>query len=127
MACLAIMPLGGSINAFDLKFKVVAIEPLSRIDAIAHLGNGIVIAGTRGSHPGYIYKSEDYGASWRKVGNITDSEQITCLCSGDNGVAICSQVIRYTFGELQTMERHGRTWAGFLLHHTKVTLMPMAC
>ena len=75
-----------STCAFELQFQVLRIEPRSRIDAITYLGNGVVIAGTRGSRPGYIHKSKDYGSTWQKVGDITGSDYITCLCSGKDGV-----------------------------------------
>lgn len=66
----------------ELEFKVIGIRPKSRIDAIAYFGDGVVIAGTRSAHPGDIHKSEDFGASWRRVGNVTGDDFITCLCSG---------------------------------------------
>jgi photosystem II stability/assembly factor-like uncharacterized protein len=50
------------------------------------MGNGVVIAGTRDSRPGYIHKSKDYGATWRQVGNVTGADYITCLSSGKGGV-----------------------------------------
>lgn len=84
-SCLTLLACGAT-TATELKFNIVRIEPNCRIDAIAYLGKGIVIAGTRDAHPGYIHKSEDYGATWREVGDITGSDYITCLCSGNNGV-----------------------------------------
>jgi photosystem II stability/assembly factor-like uncharacterized protein len=73
-------------DSADLDFNVIPIEPRSRVDAMAYLGNGVVIAGTRGSRPGFVHKSEDYGATWRSVGDITSGEDITCLAAGRNGV-----------------------------------------
>ncbi len=73
-------------DAADIDFKVIPIEPRSRVDAIAYLGNGVVVAGTRRSRPGFIHKSKDYGATWRSVGDITSGEDITCLAAGKNGV-----------------------------------------
>ena len=85
-AWLTTLPLCGSIFALELEFNTVQIVPRSRIDALAYLGKGVVICGTRGPHSGFIHKSQDYGATWRKVGDITPSEDITCLCSGEGGV-----------------------------------------
>ena len=73
----------GQADEFEL--KAVAIRPKSRIDAIAHFGSGVVIAGTRMPHPGDIHKSEDYGVSWRRVGNITGDDFITCIASSEDG------------------------------------------
>jgi len=85
--CVLVAPWCQATHASDLEFKVVPIRPASRIDALAYLGKGVVLAGTRNPHPGYVHKSEDYGASWRNVGDITGSDFVTCLCSGTGGVA----------------------------------------
>ncbi len=75
-------------HAFDLQFETIPLEPRSRVDAIAYLGNGVVLAGTRNSpHPGYIHKSTDYGRTWCEVGDITGDDFITCLASGTDGEA----------------------------------------
>ncbi len=86
MAFTTVLPLCASTHAFELTFKVVPLVPRSRIDAIAYLGNGVVIAGTRGTRPGYIHKSADYGATWRPVSDVTGTDYITCLCAGTGGV-----------------------------------------
>jgi len=73
--------------AFELNFKAVPVNPRSRIDAIAYLGNGIIIAGTRlPAQPGYIHRSKDFGETWQAVGDITGADYITCLRAGGNGL-----------------------------------------
>ncbi len=86
-ACTLLLALGDSTMAVELNFEVVEVEPRSRIDAIAYLGNGVVLAGTRGSQPGHLHKSDDYGATWHHVGNITGNDFITCLSADADGVA----------------------------------------
>ncbi len=83
---ISVILQSGHLWAIELDFKVQQSEPFSRIDALAYLGKGVVIAGTRRPHPGYILKSEDYGETWRTIGKITGSDYITCLCSGEGGV-----------------------------------------
>ncbi len=83
--CLIILATSHTSRAAELEFKATAINPKSRVDAIAYFGRGVVIAGTRKPHTGDIHKSEDYGASWHRVGNITGPDFITCLCSGEGG------------------------------------------
>ena len=71
----------------EWRFQLIATEPQTRIDAVAYLGKGVVLAGTRGApRPGFILRSKDFGASWQTVGDITGKDYITCLCSGGNGV-----------------------------------------
>lgn len=84
--CVIAAAICGPVHAIDLTFETVPVVPRSRIDAIASLGNGVVVAGTRGSQPGHIHRSDDTGATWRHVGQITGSDDITCLASGGNGI-----------------------------------------
>ncbi len=86
MVFLAVPPWCPRVAAADLKFTVTPLEPRSRIDAIAYLGKGVVLAGARDANPGYIHKSQDHGVTWRKIGNITGADYITCLASGRNGL-----------------------------------------
>ena len=62
-----------------------------RIDAIAYLGQGVVLCGTRYPNPGYIFKSTDFGQSWVNKGNITGRDKkeadITCIVSAGAGKA----------------------------------------
>ncbi len=77
---------GQSAMATELTFRTTRLDPDCRIGAIAYLGEGVVIAGTRGKRPGYIYKSTDYGETWNVAGDITGTDVITCVCSGGHGV-----------------------------------------
>ncbi|MCB1102955.1 MAG: hypothetical protein KDL10_11355 [Kiritimatiellae bacterium] len=74
-------------TAGELPLQIIATRPQSRIDAVAYLGEGVVLAGTR-SMPGsgHILRSKDFGESWQTIGNITGNEEITCLCSGGDGI-----------------------------------------
>ncbi len=79
-----------SIHA-QIPWEVSEIIPGGRFDAIVDLGEGKILAGTREPHPGIIVKSEDFGRSWREIGNITEKEEaigknsITCLANGGEG------------------------------------------
>ena len=70
IACLATLLSCQATSAWELKFKAVPIEPRGRIDALAYLGKGVVLAGTRNGHPDYLHRSKDYGATWHEVGDI---------------------------------------------------------
>ncbi len=84
--CLAVPVLLGAAFALDLEFKTATHARMGRIDAIAYLGKGVVVSGSRGGNStGYLFVSKDFGATWRKVGGITDGDFITCLQSGGNG------------------------------------------
>ena len=65
--------------------------PGGRIDAIADLGGGIVVAGSRNPKPGHIFRSTDCGASWTDLGNILGDDihtgSATCIASAGDGVA----------------------------------------
>lgn len=85
--CWAIVISPTSAPALDFSFKKVTINPKGRIDAIAYLGQGVVVAGSRGNNDtGYIFVSNDCGVTWRTIGNITGNDFITCLQSGGDGL-----------------------------------------
>ncbi len=65
--------------------KIPLIEP-GRIDAIASMDNGIVLAASRNPNPGHVFRSEDYGNTWTDVGQITTTG-ITCVLGGKNDKA----------------------------------------
>lgn len=62
-----------------------------RIDAIADLGNGIVIAGSRNPKPGHVFRSTDCGETWVDLGNLLGSDlysgSVTCVASAGKGTA----------------------------------------
>jgi photosystem II stability/assembly factor-like uncharacterized protein len=79
---------GFAAQGLELEFETVPLQPRSRIDALAYLGNGVVMAGTRKpDKPGHIHKSTDYGRTWTLVGDITGEDFITCLAAGEGGEA----------------------------------------
>lgn len=65
--------------------KISLIEP-GRIDAIAYVGEGVVLAGSRNPNPGHLFRSEDYGNTWTDLGQITP-QGITCVLGGNNNKA----------------------------------------
>ncbi len=84
----------GFIGTCDgqLVWEVKELIEGGRFDAVADLGNGQVIMGTRTPNPGMLFKSEDYGLSWKNLGDITSNpdaiggNSITCLANGKNGL-----------------------------------------
>jgi len=61
-----------------------------RVDAIAYLGNGVAVAGTRTPNPGRIFKSTDYGKTWVDkaiVTGSTENDDITAIASAGGGVS----------------------------------------
>ncbi len=62
-----------------------------RIDALADLGQGVVIAGSRFPQPGFIYISRDAGASWTNLGRLLGDDpqgsSVTCMCGDGDGTA----------------------------------------
>lgn len=74
---------------FD-KWEIKELAPGGRIDAIADFGDGVVVAGTRRPNPGKIFRSEDFGKTWKMVQNIIDvsgNGSITCIARGRNKTA----------------------------------------
>lgn len=85
--CWMLLALSNSASAWDTAFKQTLVEPQGRIDAIAYLGDGVVVAGSRGRNDtGYIFLSDDCGATWRTLGNVTGTDFITCLQAGGDGL-----------------------------------------
>ncbi len=77
----------------QVNWKVKRLVKNGRIDAIADLGDGVVIAGTRWPNPGMIFRSTDYGITWKKVKTIKlpkgtyRNNQILCLMNGSGDYA----------------------------------------
>lgn len=72
-------------------WQVHPVIPGGRIDAIADLGEGVVIAGSRNPKPGHLFRSTDCGESWTDLGNLLGEQlhtgSVTCVASGGHGVA----------------------------------------
>ena len=74
-----------------LSWQTHVAAPGARIDALAWLGEGVVVAGTRSPHPGHVLKSADCGRTWKDSGNLLGTDplgaSITCLASAGGGTA----------------------------------------
>lgn len=55
----------------QVNWKAQEIIKDGRIDAIADLGDGVIIAGSRWPNSGMIFRSTDYGITWKKVKDLT--------------------------------------------------------
>ena len=69
----------------EWNWQKTLVQKGGRIDAIADFGNGVMVLGTRNPNPGNVYRSEDYGKTWKWVGNITGDDFITCIASDGRG------------------------------------------
>jgi len=87
-----------------------AMAPNGRIDAIADLGNGIVMAGTRDDLPGHLYRSEDCGETWVDLGQITDGDRITGSISSIAGDGSGTAYFLTGAGEVWKSSDFGLTW-----------------
>ncbi len=81
----------GAIADRPLHWDCQLLAPGGRIDAIAHLGDGVVVAGTRNLEPGLIFRSTDYGRTWTRTAQVDSGEflgtNVTCITSAGGGVA----------------------------------------
>jgi len=117
------------------KWQVHPVIPGGRIDAIADLGEGVVIAGSRNPKPGHIFRSTNCGETWTDLGNLLGEElhtgSVTCVASAGGGVAYLLTgdahvwksvdwgVTWSPLGQVSNMPRH----EGF--HHSySMTLLP---
>lgn len=72
----------------QVNWQVTELVPGGRFDAVADLGNGTVIMGSRSPDPGHIFRSTDYGVSWAKLDASTREENtmhnngILCMAGG---------------------------------------------
>jgi len=85
--CWALVLMSSGGGASDIAFEQLMVDSRGRIDAIAYLGRGVVVAGTRGNNDtGSIYVSDDCGVTWRTMGDVTGTDFITCLQAGGGGL-----------------------------------------
>lgn len=93
-------------------WDVYSAIPGGRIDAIADLGEGVIVAGSRNPKPGHIFRSTDCGATWTDLGNLLGDElhtgSVTCLASGGDGVAYLLTGDAHVWKS----EDWGETWVG---------------
>jgi photosystem II stability/assembly factor-like uncharacterized protein len=77
---------GGRANEPHIDWECRLVCDGGRIDAIADLGDGVVVAGSRYPRPGHIYLSCDAGATWTDLGNLLGNEpltsSVTCIAAG---------------------------------------------
>ena len=95
--------------ASEIPWKVFDLISKGRIDAIADLGNGIIVLGTRNTTPAFCFKSIDYGLTWKKVAAIESSEKragVTCIQSGGEGICYLLNESSEFFRSLD----YGETW-----------------
>ena len=75
----------------SIEWTSIEMATNGRIDAIADLGNGIVLAGTRDDTPGHIYRSTDCGDTWVDLGQIISGDRfeasISSIAAGPDGAA----------------------------------------
>ncbi len=98
-----------------VRWERTELAPGGRIDAIADLGDGILIAGARGVNHGRIFRSMDYGKSWQQTQRIASGQQgaITCLARGHGKDAY----LLTEQGDFWRSEDHGKSWR----HLTRIT------
>jgi photosystem II stability/assembly factor-like uncharacterized protein len=105
------------INPLVKEWKATELAPGGRIDAIADLGDGILIAGSRGNSYGRIFRSEDYGLTWTLAQNIAEPARkgsVTCVAkgSGTDAYLLTEQ------GDFWRSKDRGKSWT-FLAHLTE--------
>lgn len=87
-----------------------------RLDSIEYLGDGVLVAGSRSPNPGHVFRSFDYGKTWRDLGDITGSIQVTTIKSAGQGVAY----LLTSMAHLWKTTDYGLTWGnlGKISHNT---------
>jgi photosystem II stability/assembly factor-like uncharacterized protein len=74
-----------------LHWECQLLIPGGRIDALAHLGNGVIVAGSRDGRPGHVFRSSDAGVTWADLGNVVGTDpptaNVTCVASAGAGIA----------------------------------------
>ncbi len=96
----------------QLQWEVKELIAGGRFDAVVDLGNGQVLMGTRAPNPGILFKSEDYGLTWKNLGDITSNpdaigeNSITCLANGKNGLVY----MLTTNAEFWRSTDYGNSW-----------------
>jgi photosystem II stability/assembly factor-like uncharacterized protein len=86
---------------------------LTRVYALCHLGNGIVLAGPDPDTSGfaYVFRSTDYGETWIDVGVGFPISHIYCLTYLGNGIALAGGAGSSGATILRSTS-YGQTWSG---------------
>lgn len=96
----------------QIPWQITELVPGGRFDAVADLGNGVVVIGSRKPDAGKIFRSTDYGITWTKV-NVNTREENTIL---DNGILCLARGIGddvyliTTTAQIWRSEDKGLTW-----------------
>ncbi len=93
----------------EIPWKIMELVNGGRIDAIAYAGNSVVICGTRGPNPGWIFYSADNGVTWKKGQHLNSSEQltgVTCIACSKNGLCFALN----ESSELYRSVDYGKSW-----------------
>lgn len=74
-----------------IRWEVQKLAPGGRIDAVADLGEGVVLTASRNPKPGHVFRSVDGGRSWTDSGNLLGDDSIassiSCIASAGGGTA----------------------------------------
>ena len=105
------MALAASMMVFagEIPWKATEIIPGGRIDAIAYGGDGVVICGTRGPNPGWIFYSHDNGVTWQKGQQLPATESrkgVTCVAFAQHGTCFALNESSEFFKSTD----YGKTW-----------------
>src|SRR5690606_5702668 len=79
--CLVLL-LISTLSYSQINWRVEELVENGRFDAIADLGDGVVVVGSRLPNPGIIFRSTDYGLNWEKIGTNTHRKD----ANGENGI-----------------------------------------
>lgn len=73
------------MNSDHLKWDSRIVLEGGRIDAVAWLGEGVIVAGSRLPNPGWVFRSTDFGNTWHEAAldpaSTERGPEITCIAS----------------------------------------------
>ncbi len=109
LSLLALIFFTHTVAQTAIPWKVIELLSHSRIDAMADLGHGVVLVGTRNTTPARIFKSMDYGFTWKQVSTLESAEKrsgITCIQSAGDGYCYALN----ESSEFFKSDDNGETW-----------------
>lgn len=116
--------LGSFAQATDYQWHAQPVVPGGRIDAVAYLGDGVVLAGSRDPNPGRLFKSTDGGRTWQNQGDVFAADglaaSVSSIASAGDGTAY---VLTGT-SVLWKTENKGESWRNLGRIHTNDRLEP---